>query len=65
MAPASPQAPPPSFDRQRIGNTIAVGGVGSPERIKELDIWFEEERRAWERRVQDMEGVCRLRCKDE
>ena len=28
MAPASPQAPPPSFDRRRIGNAIAVGSPG-------------------------------------
>ena len=39
------------FNRQIIGNTIAVDGVGSPDRIKELDRRFEEERRGWERRV--------------
>ena len=66
MAPASPQAPPPSFDRRRIGTTIAVEGVGSPGRIKELDCRFEEERSGWERRVRDLEeGVHRLRCKGE
>ena len=51
MAPASPQPPPPSFDSRRIGNAIAVDGVGSPGRVKELDCRFEEERRGWERRV--------------
>ena len=47
MAPASPQAPPPSFGRQRIGNVISVDGVGSPGRVEELYCWFEEERRGW------------------
>ena len=66
MAPASPQAPPPSFDIQRISNTIAVDGVGSPGRIEELDRRSEEERRGWERRVQYMEEeVRRLRYKGE
>ena len=41
MVPESPQAHPPSFERQRIGNTIAVDGVGSPGRFKELDCRFE------------------------
>ena len=52
MAPASPQAPSPSFDRRRIGNAIAVD---SPSRVKELDCRFEEERRGWERRVRYLE----------
>ena len=43
MAPAYPQAPPLSFERQRIGNVIAIGGVVSPVRVKELDCRFEEE----------------------
>ena len=43
MAPASPQAPPPSFDRQRIRNDIAVDGVGSPGRFEELYCQFGEE----------------------
>ena len=55
MAPTSPQAPPPSFDRRRIGNAIAVDGVDSPGRVYELDCWFEEERRGWEMRVRDLE----------
>ena len=42
-----PQAPPPSFDIRRIGNAIAVDGVGIPACIKELDCQFEEERRGW------------------
>ena len=37
MAPESTQDPPPSFDRQRIGNAIAIDGVGSPGHVKELD----------------------------
>ena len=37
MAPASSQAQPPSFDRRRIGNSVAVDGVGSPGRVEELD----------------------------
>ena len=62
--PASPQVPPPSFDRRRIGNTIAVDGVGSPGRVEEIDGWFEEERSGWERRVRYLEEeVHRLRCK--
>ena len=66
MAPASPQATPPSFDRRSIGNANKVEGVGSPGRVNELDCWYEEERRGWERRVQDMEEeVRRLRCKGE
>ena len=55
MAPASPQAPPPSFYRQRISNAISVDGVGSPGRSEEIYRRFEEERRGWERRVQDLE----------
>ena len=63
MAPASPQAPPPSFDRRRIGNAIAVG---SPGRVEELDCRFEEEQRGWERKVRNLEEeVRRLRCKVE
>ena len=63
MAPASPQAPPPSFDRQKIGNAIAVDGVGSPSSVKELDRRFEEEWHGWERRVRDLEEeVRRIRC---
>ena len=62
MAPASPQASAPSFDRRRIGNAIVVDGVGSPGRIKEIDHQFEEERPGWERRVLDLEEeVCRLK----
>ena len=64
MVPESTQAPPPSFVRQRISNAIAVDGVSSPGRVKELYCLIEEERRGWERRVQNMEEeVCRLRCK--
>ena len=64
MAPESPQTPPLSFDRRRIGNAIAVDGVGSPLRVEELDCRFKEERRGWERRVRDLEEeVRRLRCK--
>ena len=64
MAPASSQAPPSSFDRRRIGNAILLDGVGSPGHVKKLDCRFEEVRRGWERRVQDMEEeICRLRCK--
>ena len=40
MATASNQTPLPSFDRQRIGNAIAVDSIGSPGRIKELDFRF-------------------------
>ena len=66
IAPASPQAPPPAFDRRRIGNAIAVDGVGSPDRVEELDFRFEEEQCGWERRVRDLEEeVRRLRCKGE
>ena len=66
MAPEYPQAPPPSFDRQRIGNDIAVDGVGSPSCFEEIYFRFEEERRGWERRVRYLEEeVCRLRCKGE
>ena len=54
MASESPQAPPPSFDRRRIGNAIANDGVGSPGRVKVLDLRFEEERRGWERRVRGL-----------
>ena len=64
--PASPQAPPPSFERRRTGNAIAIDGVGSPGRVEELDCRFEEERRGWEKRVRDLEEeVHRLRCKGE
>ena len=59
MAPASPQYPLLFFDRQRIGNNIAIGSVGSPGRIEELDHRFEEERRGWERRVLDLEEEVR------
>ena len=66
MEPSSPQAPPASFDRRRIGNAIAVYGVGSPGRIEELDFRFEVDWRGWERRVRDLkEEVRRLRCKGE
>ena len=66
MAPEYSQAPPPSFDRRRIRNAIAVDSVGSPGRVKDLDRWFEEERRGWERRVRYLEEeVRRLRCKSE
>ena len=51
MALASTQALPPSFGRQRIGNTIAVDGIGSPGRVEYIDCWFEKERSGWERRV--------------
>ena len=62
MTPASPQALPPSFDRQIISNTIAVDGVGSPGRVEELYCQFEDDQRGWERRVQYLEEeVCRLR----
>ena len=47
MAPASPQAPPTSFDKQRIGNVISVDGVGNTGRVKKLFCRFEEERRGW------------------
>ena len=42
MAPTSPQAPSPSFDRQRIGNDIAVDGVGRPSCVKNIDCQFKE-----------------------
>ena len=66
MANASSQAPLSSFDRRRIGNAILLDGVGSPSpgHVKKLDCRFEEVRRGWERRVQDMEEeMRRLRCK--
>ena len=64
MAPASLQDTPTSFDRRRISNNIAVDGVGIPVRVEELDCWFEEEQRGWERRVRYLEEVVRrLRCK--
>ena len=47
MARACSQAPPPSFDRQRIDNAIAVDGIGIPGRVKELDRRFKEERHGW------------------
>ena len=50
-APASTQAPPPSFDRQRIGNAIAIDGIGSPGRVEEREYRFKEEQRGLERRV--------------
>ena len=40
MAPAPPQAPSPSFDRQRIGNNISVDGIVSPGCVEELDCRF-------------------------
>ena len=40
MAPVSNQANPPSFNRKRIGNAIAVG---SPGRVEDIDCRFEEE----------------------
>ena len=55
MAPSSPQATPPYFDRRRIGKVIAFDGVGSPSGVKELDRQFKEERHGWERSVQDLE----------
>ena len=64
IAHASPQAPPPSFDKRRIGNAIDVDGVGRPGRVEELDCQLEEERRGWERRVRDLEEeVCRIKYK--
>ena len=51
MAPASRQAPPLPFHRQRIGNAIAVDGVGIPGHVEELDCRFEEKRRGWGGRV--------------
>ena len=42
MVTESPQAPPLSFYRRRIGNAIAVDGVGRPGRVKEIDCRFEE-----------------------
>ena len=66
MAPAYPQAPPPSFERRRIGNAIAVDGFGSPGSVKEIDCRFEEERRGWEMRVRDLEEEVRsIGCKRE
>ena len=55
MAPASPQTPPPSFDRQRIGNAIVLDDVFIPGRVEELDCMSEEDQCVWERRVQYME----------
>ena len=64
MAPASPQAPPPYFDRRRIRNVIAVDKFGSPGLVKELYFQFGDEWLGWENIVQDLEEeVCRLRCK--
>ena len=51
IATESPQAPPPSFGRKMIGNTIFIDSIGSPGRIKELDCRFEGERRGWEGRM--------------
>ena len=66
MAAASPQDPPPYFDRQSIGNPVAADRVGSPGRVEELDRRSGEEGCGWERRVRDLEEeVHRLRCKEE
>ena len=66
MSPEYPQAHPSYFERQRIVNSISIDSVGSPGRVKELVLCFEEERCVWERVVQDLEDkVHRLRCKDE
>ena len=66
IAPASLQEPPPSFDIQRIGNSVFIDVVGSPSHVKELDYWFGEEWRGWDRRVQYLEeGVIRIRYKGE
>ena len=66
MSPAYTQAPPPSFETQRIVNSIAADGVVITGHVEELDRWSKEERRVWERRVQDLEEeVRRLRCKVE
>ena len=63
MDPSYPQAPPPSFGRQRIGKFISVDGVVQPSCVEEIDFWFEDERRSWGRRVQDLEEeVRRLMC---
>ena len=59
MTPASHQAFIPSFDRCRIGNAIAVYGIGSPGCIEELNHWFEEDQHGWERRVLDLEEKLR------
>ena len=61
----SSSAPTRTLTDGRIGNAIAVDGVGvgSPSRVEELDCQFEEERRGWERRAQNLEKeVRRLRC---
>ena len=43
---------------------IAIDGVGSPGRVNELDRRFKEERRGWDRIVQDMEVEVRsIGCK--
>ena len=71
MKPASPPAPPTrTLTDGRIGNAIAVDGVGvvvgSPSRVEELDFQLGEERRGWERRAQNLEKeVRRLRCEGE
>ena len=54
MAPASTQAPPPSFDRKRIGNAISVDRIVSPSRVKGLGCRFEEEWYVWDRILQDL-----------
>ena len=54
MAPESPQAPPPFFDRRRIGNAISIDVVGSPGRIRDLDCRFEEYWHGCDSRVRDM-----------
>ena len=58
MATESHQAPLPSFDILRIVNALAVDGVDSTGRIKDLDCWYKEEWRGWGRRVQDLETKC-------
>ena len=66
MAPASSQAPPSSFDRQRICNAISINGVGRSGHVKELDFRFKEDRSGWESIVRDLEEeVRRLRFKGE
>ena len=55
MTPESPQAAPPYFDIQSIGNTISADGVGSPRCIEELYCRFEKEWNGWERIVLDLE----------
>ena len=47
MAPASPQAPPPSYDIQSIGHAISIDSINIPGRVKELYCRFKEERLSW------------------